>query len=128
MHSAIGALRLPWMVRIILLLCCLLWAQAQAASVQDVRLWRAPDHTRIVLDLSAPAQHRVLVLQNPARIVLDVSDTALRAEIAGLDLEDTPIRRIRSGIRDGSDLRMVFDLRAAVTPRSFALEANCQDR
>lgn len=126
MHSAIGALRLPWMVRIILLLCYLLWAQAHAASVQDVRLWRAPDHTRIVLDLSAPAQHRVLVLQNPARIVLDVSDTALRAEIAGLDLADTPIRRIRSGIRDGSDLRMVFDLRAAVTPRSFALEANAK--
>jgi len=97
-----------------------------AATVHDVRLWRAPDHTRIVLDMSAPAEHRVLALQNPDRIVLDVSNAALRASTADLDLDDTPIARIRSGVREGSDLRLVFDLRASVTPRSFAIEANAQ--
>lgn len=97
-----------------------------AATVQDVRLWRAPDHTRIVLDMSAPAEHRVLVLQNPDRIVLDVSDAELRAAIDDLSLDDTPISRIRSGVRDGSDLRVVFDMRASVTPRSFAIAANAQ--
>ncbi|MEQ8515790.1 MAG: N-acetylmuramoyl-L-alanine amidase [Chromatocurvus sp.] len=97
-----------------------------AATVQDVRLWRAPDHTRIVLDMSAPAEHRVLVLQNPDRIVLDVSNAVLRAAIADLSLDDTPIARIRSGVREGNDLRVVFDMRASVTPRSFAIEANAQ--
>lgn len=108
------------------LLLCLLAAPVMAATVQDVRLWRAPDHTRIVLDMSAPAEHRVLVLQNPDRIVLDVSNARLRASTADLDLDDTPIARIRSGVREGSDLRLVFDLRASVTPRSFAIEANAQ--
>ncbi|MFN2287848.1 MAG: N-acetylmuramoyl-L-alanine amidase [Chromatocurvus sp.] len=101
-------------------------APLMAATVHDVRLWRAPDHTRIVLDMSAPAEHRVLALQNPDRIVLDVSNAALRASTADLDLDDTPIARIRSGVREGSDLRLVFDLRASVTPRSFAIEANAQ--
>ena len=109
-----------------LLAASLMAAPLMAATVHDVRLWRAPDHTRIVLDMSAPAKHRVLVLQNPDRIVLDVSNATLRASTADLDLDDTPIARIRSGVREGSDLRVVFDLRASVTPRSFAIEANAQ--
>ena len=47
---------------------------AQAVEVRDVRLWRAPDHTRIVLDLSAPVQHKLIELPNPERIVLDLSE------------------------------------------------------
>lgn len=108
------------------LLFCLLAAPLSAATVQDVRLWRAPDHTRIVFDMSAAAEHRVLVLQNPDRIVLDVSDASLQGDLADLGLDDTPIARIRSGVRNGTDLRMVFDMRAVVTPRSFAIEANAQ--
>jgi len=109
-----------------LLLFCLLARPLFAATVQDVRLWRAPDHTRIVLDMNAAADHRVLVLQNPDRIVLDVSDASLQGQLSDLNLDDTPIARIRSGVRNGTDLRMVFDMRAVVTPRSFAIEANAQ--
>ncbi len=45
---------------------------AGAAEVHDVRLWRAPDHTRIVFDLTAPAEHKLMVLENPDRIVVDI--------------------------------------------------------
>ena len=101
-------------------------AGAGAATVQDVRLWRAPDHTRIVLDLDAPAEHRVIVLDSPRRVVLDVTDVVLRASVDELPLADTPIARVRAGVREGDDLRLVFDLKALVTPRSFALRANAQ--
>jgi len=99
---------------------------AAAVEVRDVRLWRAPDHTRIVFDLTAPAQHKLIVLSSPSRIVLDVQDTRLAADLAGLKLDDTPVARVRSGIRDGDDLRVVFDVSAEVDPRSFALRANEQ--
>jgi len=99
---------------------------AAAATVRDVRLWRAPDHTRVVLDLDAPAEHRMLVLDNPARVVLDVRDTRLDAGLDDLPLEGTPIRRLRSGIREGDDLRLVFDLSAAVSPRTLVLPASAQ--
>ena len=95
-----------------------------AAEVRDLRLWRAPDHTRLVLDMSAPAEHRLMELQNPRRLVVDVIDTSLAAEYSDLPLEGTPIQRIRSGIRDGDDLRLVLDLGEAVRPRSFALKAS----
>ncbi|QIB66078.1 N-acetylmuramoyl-L-alanine amidase [Kineobactrum salinum] len=111
-------------VRVILGL--LVASAVEAADVHDVRLWRAPDHTRIVFDLTAPAEHRLLTLKDPARIVLDITDTALKASLTSLPLENTPITLVRSGIRDGDDLRVVFDINAAVDPRSFALKANAQ--
>ncbi|NND69527.1 MAG: AMIN domain-containing protein [Halioglobus sp.] len=99
---------------------------AGAAKVHDVRLWRAPDHTRIVFDLTAPLDHKLIVLANPTRIVLDLENAALQADLAALSLADTPVTRLRSGIRDGDDLRIVLDMSAVVDPRSFALRANEQ--
>jgi N-acetylmuramoyl-L-alanine amidase len=95
-----------------------------AVEVHDVRLWRAPDHTRIVFDLTGPAEHRLIVLEDPIRIVLDMDDTLLKASLANLQLADTPIQRIRSGVREGDDLRVVLDMGTVVKPRSFALKAN----
>ncbi len=99
---------------------------ALAVDVHDVRLWRAPDHTRVVFDLTGPAEHRLLTLENPDRIVLDVSGATLKASLAALDLTSTPISLVRSGVRDGRDLRVVFDVTEGVDPRSFALKANAQ--
>ena len=112
-----------WIVVILGLLAA---ASVHAVEVHDVRLWRAPDHTRIVFDLTGPAEHRLIVLENPGRIVLDIERTSLRAAVDGLSLDDTPVARIRSGIREGRNLRVVLDMTAEVEPRSFALQANAQ--
>ena len=101
-------------------------SSAWAVDVHDVRLWRAPDHTRIVFDLTGPAEHSLLVLSNPRRIVLDIPDTNLRTNLAQLKLANTPVSLVRSGVRDGDDLRIVIEVSAQVDPRSFALQANDQ--
>ncbi len=111
-----------------ILLILMAWSAARgmAAEVRDVRLWRAPDHTRLVLDLNGPVEHKLITLDNPRRIVLDLKDTRLKAAFDNLDLATTPIRSIRSGVREGDDLRVVLDMSAAVDPRSFALGANAK--
>jgi len=96
------------------------------ADVHDVRLWRAPDHTRLVFDLTGPAQHKLIVLENPSRIVLDIQNTRLKSNLSKLNLGNTPVRQIRSGVRERNDLRVVLDMGMAVNPRSFALKANDQ--
>ena len=109
----------------IICLMTLLAAHVSASvEVEDVRLWRAPDHTRVVLDLSGPTTHKVLELANPSRLVLDVSDASLAGALTDLPLDGTPIARVRSGIREGQDLRVVFDLSADVNPKSFQLAPN----
>jgi N-acetylmuramoyl-L-alanine amidase len=109
---------------LLLLAVALAVSTAHALEVRDVRLWRAPDHTRIVFDLSAPVRHKLIQLENPDRIVVDISDAALKTSLGKVSLDQTPIRRLRSGVRDGDDLRVVLDMTAAVTPRSFLLKAN----
>ena len=94
---------------------------AQAADVEAVRLWRAPDHTRIVLDLSDAADFTPLSLENPDRFVVDLPKSRIAASLSELPLEGTPIKQVRSGIRKGTDLRLVFDLDDSVRTSVFSL-------
>lgn len=108
--------------------CCLgmvLVAQvAQSAAVNGVRVWRAPDHTRIVLDLDAPVQHSLTLAGNPDRIILDVPNSKLLGDLSKLPLADTPVLVIRSYVHNKTDLRLVLDLKAKVAPNSFSLKAS----
>ena len=37
--------------------------------VEQVRMWPAPDHTRVVFDISGPVEHTLFSLKNPERVV-----------------------------------------------------------
>lgn len=108
---------------IVAALICLLGiaSTAQAAEVQEVRLWRAPDYTRIVFDLDRQVQYSVFSLENPNRIVIDLTDSAMAASLAELDFKGSPVLGMRTGPRNGSDLRVVLDLANSVNPSSFTL-------
>uniref|UniRef100_UPI003139B0DA N-acetylmuramoyl-L-alanine amidase n=1 Tax=Marinimicrobium sp. C2-29 TaxID=3139825 RepID=UPI003139B0DA len=103
-------------------LLLLLALPVSAVDVDSVRLWRAPDHTRLVFDLSDPVEHKLFSLSSPARVVVDIADTRLKGTLDDLELEDTPIRRVRSAHRSDGTLRVVFDLKESVRPKSFMLE------
>nr|WP_082050037.1 N-acetylmuramoyl-L-alanine amidase [Pseudomonas saudimassiliensis] len=97
----------------------------QAAQIESVRLWRAPDNTRLVFDLTGPAEHKLFTLSNPERIVIDIAGTRFEASTSGLDLENTPLTGVRSAPRD-NELRVVLDLSREVKPKSFSLPPNQQ--
>lgn len=95
---------------------------AWSADVEGVRLWRAPDHTRVVFDLTGVVEHKVFQLNNPSRLVVDISNASNQAKLSAVDLSKTPIKRIRSASRDQNCLRFVFDLNGSINPRSFFLK------
>ncbi|MDC1527865.1 N-acetylmuramoyl-L-alanine amidase [Gammaproteobacteria bacterium] len=111
---------------LIALFCCAVTTLAQAAVVESVRSYRAPEYTRLVFDLSAEVKHEIFTLENPERIVVDLSDVSLNADFSSLDITNTPITSIRSAPRNTNDARVVFDLKNKVQPRSFLLEPNDQ--
>lgn len=107
----------------------LLWLapmQLWATDIESVRLWRAPDKTRLVLDLSSRVEHNLFALQNPNRLVVDISDARIKTEFTDLDFTNTPIAGIRVAVRNKTDVRVVFDLNNTVSPKSFPLPANEQ--
>ncbi|MGM0536345.1 MAG: N-acetylmuramoyl-L-alanine amidase [Pseudomonadota bacterium] len=99
---------------------------ASAASVDNLRLWAAPDHARLVFDLSSPTRANVFSLDNPRRLVIDLDDSQLNADAERLDLEGSAISTLRTGVRDGNGLRVVLELEREVEPRHFTLAPNDQ--
>ncbi|MDX1491135.1 MAG: N-acetylmuramoyl-L-alanine amidase [Pseudohongiellaceae bacterium] len=97
---------------------------AMAAEIEEIRLWRAPDYTRVVFDLDSSVQYSVFALENPHRIVIDMSDSKMVSSTSGLDFKGSPVKAIRSAARNGSDVRVVLDLSTEVNPSSFTLAAN----
>lgn len=91
------------------------------ADVNSIRLWRAPDHTRLVFDMASASEHKVFTLQNPDRLVVDISSAKMKADLKTLVLDGTPISRLRHGRRGRSDLRVVLDLNTGIKPKSFFL-------
>lgn len=107
--------------------CILLPLEALAMTqINSVRLWRAPDNTRLVFDLTGPVEHSVFTLSAPDRIVIDIKQTKLSAELKGLTGGNSPITQVRSGNREADELRIVLDISAQVTPKSFTLTPNQQ--
>ncbi|WP_371050211.1 N-acetylmuramoyl-L-alanine amidase [Pseudomonas fluorescens] len=94
-------------------------------KVNSVRLWRAPDNTRLVFDLSGPVQHSVFTLTAPDRLVIDINGASLGAPL-NVSTANTPITAMRSAQRTPTDLRVVIDLKKTVTPKSFTLAPNAQ--
>jgi len=94
-------------------------------QVKSMRLWRAPDNTRLVFDLSGPVQHSVFTLSAPNRLVIDINGATLAAPLS-VSTSNTPITSVRSAQRTPTDLRVVVDLKKSVTPKSFTLAPNAQ--
>ncbi len=101
-------------------------ASLRAAEVQDIRMWQAPDHTRLVFDLSASISYELFTLNNPDRVVIDLEDTHSNSPFNGLDFTGSPIRSLRTGTRGENTLRVVLDLNAPVDPSSFTLVPNSE--
>lgn len=108
-----------------LLLAMLLGASAwvsASASIQDVRMWRSPDNTRIVFDLDHAVEHKIFVLQNPDRVVIDIPHASIKADVGTMEWQGTPVQNLRTGIHNKDTLRVVLDLSKSVQPKSFFLK------
>ena len=109
-----------WMVALMLLMA----TPVIGSDIESVRLWHSPDYTRLVIDLSEAAEHQLITLKNPDRLVIDLVDVDLKTTLEKLDLSKTPIAAIRHAARNETDLRIVLDLNNSVSPKSFTLKAN----
>ncbi|MGP9663441.1 N-acetylmuramoyl-L-alanine amidase [Halomonas sp. AOP22-C1-8] len=101
-------------------------SSVQAADVESMRLWAAPDHARLVFDLSGVTQANVFSLSDPERLVIDLEESQLKTDASTLPLDGSAIEVVRTGPRDGGGLRVVLELNRLVEPRHFVLPPNDQ--
>lgn len=98
---------------------------AFAAEIAGLRLWSAPDHTRLVFDCSAPAEHKVFTLADPDRLVIDIAGAEFAQGVApDKTVSDQRLAGVRHARQPDGSLRVVLDLKAAMRPKTFLLRPN----
>jgi N-acetylmuramoyl-L-alanine amidase len=109
-----------------------LWLVGQAAvsagtiDFKGVRLWAAPDHTRVVFDTSASVSHKIFSLQNPDRLVIDVPSGRVAASLQAEQVSGGLVKGVRTAQNRKDTLRIVLDLKQGTRPQAFSLKPNDQ--
>lgn len=115
-----------WIVpTLVVLLAALLPAPARAApavvQVDGLKLAApAAQRTRAVLTLDRSVDYKLFQLSNPDRVVLDLRDSKLAGGFAAPDGTGL-VKDVRTGARPDGGVRIVFDMKAGVRPKSFLL-------
>lgn len=99
-----------------------LLCNAAPVSVQNLRLWQAPDNTRLVFDLSAPLDHRLSMLKDPERIVIEMENARLKDGLAALDVSRSYINAVSAAEQADGKLRITLELKRPVRPKTFVLK------
>jgi len=94
---------------------------AHAARVDSLQFQTAQGHARLVFDLSRAVKHHLLVLSNPDRVVIDLANSRLKGRLSQPPASHPLIKKIRIAPRNGTDLRVVLDLKSVAKPRVFSL-------
>lgn len=93
-----------------------------AVQIKSVRMWPAPDNTRLVFDLSAPVEHSLFTLNGPDRVVLDIKNADFANDLPQFSFDESLLKGVRYAKRDNDQLRVVLDLKKGVHPKSFVLK------
>jgi len=100
-------------------------AESQVELVRAVRIWPAPEYTRVTLESAEPMQHHLISIKSPERLVLDLEGVdfpSVQQAFAGKVTESDPyIGNLRVGRFKPGVVRVVLDLKTEVKPQIFTL-------
>jgi N-acetylmuramoyl-L-alanine amidase len=100
-------------------------AAVRASGVLAVRVWPAPDYTRVAIEYDVPLKYTQFLVKNPDRLVVDLEGIELNGVLSGLASKVSPddpnIRLLRAGRYKPGVVRLVMDLKNEVKPQVFVL-------
>lgn len=83
---------------------------AYSATVEQIRVSQNDNMTRLVLDLDQAVSYKTFTLENPHRLVIDISGGNTNKKLKLPALDNTPVKNIRQGQLNPNTLRLVLDL------------------
>ncbi len=104
---------------------CLGAGLVRGASIVNVRVWPAPDYSRVTIESDSPLQATQSMVNNPPRLAVDIAgislNPALKELVAKVRQDDPNIAGIRVGQYTADVVRLVIDLKQSVRPQVFSL-------
>jgi len=95
---------------------------ALGARITDVRLWSAPDHTRIVIDLTEPIQYEVFSQENPPQFHLELKGVSLHTAKKEMDVKDPFITKISLTELGKDKVKLVLHQKRTLNANTFILK------
>ncbi len=99
---------------------------AWGARIIAVRVWPAPEYTRVTIESDTPLQATHTFVADPPRLAVDLQgielSNTLRELIAKVKVDDPHISGARAGQFAPAVVRLVFDLKQRSLPQVFNLE------
>ena len=98
---------------------------ARGATMLAVRIWPAPDYTRVTLESDTPLKSSQTFVASPPRLAVDIEglqlNAALRELVGKVQASDPNISGIRLGQFNANVVRLVIDLKRPIAPQVFTL-------
>jgi N-acetylmuramoyl-L-alanine amidase len=98
---------------------------AWGANIVAVRVWPAPEYTRVTIESDGALTARQTFVANPPRLAVDIEgielNPALKELVAKVKADDPYIEGIRVGQFAPGVARLVIDLKQAALPQVFSL-------
>ena len=114
---------LTYGVSLILFFLATSTSASEKIDVKGIRFWSSPGYTRVVIDLSSPADFSTNRLSNPDRVYFDLKNSRLKKEIkTALPVGDGLLKAVRAGQFDAQTVRVVLDLEKIKDFHSFILD------
>ena len=98
---------------------------ARGASILSVRVWPAPEYSRVTIESDTALVAKQNFIANPPRLAVDIDglvlDPTLKELVAKVKADDPNIAGIRVGQYSPSVVRLVVDLKKPIRPQVFTL-------
>lgn len=98
---------------------------ARGATIITVRIWPAPEYSRVTIESDGALVAKPLFVPSPPRLAVDlegiVLNPALKELVAKVRADDPNIAGIRVGQFTPTVVRLVVDLKVPIRPQVFAL-------
>ena len=93
----------------------------RASKITDIRFWSAPDHTRVVIDLTEPVQYESASQGNPPLLNLELN-ASLQTPKREVVVNDPSLSRIMLGDRGRGKAKIVLFQKKPLTANLFLLK------
>jgi len=98
---------------------------ARGATIVTVRVWPAPEYSRVTIESDGALAAKALFVPSPPRLAVDIEgitlNPALKELVAKVRADDPNIAGIRVGQFAPSVVRLVVDLKLPIRPQVFTL-------
>lgn len=100
---------------------------AEQINISSLRYWNTPDQTQMLFDVSSSPEHRVFLMNNPARLVIDMRNANVKQALSQPPPSHPLFSQVRVASKNKTDVRIVVDLKREISAKSMSLRTNSLD-